>query len=114
MSPGHPKAARSLLGRMLKGFAALLLLAWTLLIAREVYDVKLAQQRYARAENEQLARGLLLLLDALKDQPPARLAQALAAHHGTVSAAAQGLGISRNTVYRKKGLLPLPKNANQF
>ena len=78
MSPGHPRAARSLLGRMLKGFAALLLLAWSLLIAREVYDVKLAQQRYARAENEQLARGLLLLLDALKDQPPARLAQALA------------------------------------
>lgn len=70
MSPGHPRAARSLLGRMLKGFAALLLLAWSLLIAREVYDVKLAQQRYARAENEQLARGLLLLLDALKDQPP--------------------------------------------
>ena len=35
-----------------------------------------------------------------------RMAQALQAHQGNVSAAAKALGISRNTFYRKKALLP--------
>ena len=50
----------------------------------------------------------------LNDLTLQRMAQALAEHQGNVSAAAKVLGISRNTFYRKKGLLPLPKNANQF
>ncbi|QPF75750.1 two-component sensor histidine kinase [Roseateles sp. DAIF2] len=82
MNPlASPQGRRpSLLGRMLKGFAAVLLLAWSLLIAREVYDVKVSQQRYAKADNEHLARGVLLLIEPLKDLPPQRLAEALAAH----------------------------------
>jgi two-component system sensor histidine kinase QseC len=79
MSGSARPRRRSLLGRMLKGFAAALLLAWSVLIVREVYDVRLTQQRYAMADNESRARHLLLLIEPLKDLPPQRLAAALAA-----------------------------------
>ncbi|MGN6828292.1 ATP-binding protein [Paucibacter sp. M5-1] len=67
---------RTLLGRMLTGFALVLLLAWCLLIAFEVYEVKVLQQRYSKAENDSRARGLLLLAESLRDRPQ-QLAQAI-------------------------------------
>ena len=42
----------------------------------------------------------------LQDVQLAAMAQALRQHKGNVSAAAKSLGVSRNTIYRKKDLLP--------
>ena len=41
----------------------------------------------------------------LQDVELHAIAQALRAHHGNISAAAKALGVSRNTIYRKKHLL---------
>jgi transcriptional regulator of acetoin/glycerol metabolism len=42
----------------------------------------------------------------LQDVALAAMAQMLRLHNGNVSAAAKALGVSRNTIYRKKDLLP--------
>jgi transcriptional regulator of acetoin/glycerol metabolism len=42
----------------------------------------------------------------LQDVALHAMAQMLRQHKGNVSAAAKALGVSRNTIYRKKGLLP--------
>ncbi|GAB4399725.1 MAG: sigma-54-dependent Fis family transcriptional regulator [Rhodoferax sp.] len=44
--------------------------------------------------------------DKLQDVTLAAMTQALRQHKGNVSAAAKALGVSRNTIYRKKALLP--------
>lgn len=42
----------------------------------------------------------------LQDVALSAMAQMLRLHKGNVSAAAKALGVSRNTIYRKKDLLP--------
>lgn len=42
----------------------------------------------------------------LQDVTLNAMAQMLRTHKGNVSAAAKALGVSRNTIYRKKGSLP--------
>ena len=42
----------------------------------------------------------------LEDVALSAMAHMLRVHKGNVSAAAKALGVSRNTIYRKKGLLP--------
>jgi len=42
----------------------------------------------------------------LQDVALSAMAQMLRQHKGNVSAAAKALGVSRNTIYRKKNLLP--------
>ncbi len=42
----------------------------------------------------------------LEDLTLSAMAQMLRLHKGNVSAAAKALGVSRNTIYRKKDLLP--------
>lgn len=42
----------------------------------------------------------------LQDVTLNTMAQMLRIHRGNVSAAAKALGVSRNTIYRKKNLLP--------
>ena len=42
----------------------------------------------------------------LQDVALSAMAQMLRLHKGNVSAAAKALGVSRNTIYRKKGMLP--------
>ncbi|MCY1383350.1 hypothetical protein D9M69_714700 [compost metagenome] len=42
----------------------------------------------------------------LEDVALSAMAQMLRLHKGNVSAAAKALGVSRNTIYRKKDLLP--------
>ena len=43
---------------------------------------------------------------SLQDVTLTAMAQMLRLHKGNVSAAAKALGVSRNTIYRKKDLLP--------
>ena len=43
---------------------------------------------------------------SLQDVTINAMAQMLRLHKGNVSAAAKALGVSRNTIYRKKNLLP--------
>ena len=43
---------------------------------------------------------------SLQDVTLQAMAQMLRQHRGNVSAAAKALGVSRNTIYRKKNLLP--------
>ena len=43
---------------------------------------------------------------SLQDVTVSAMAQMLRLHKGNVSAAARALGVSRNTIYRKKDLLP--------
>ena len=43
---------------------------------------------------------------SLQDVTIQAMAQMLHLHKGNVSAAAKALGVSRNTIYRKKNLLP--------
>ncbi|XRC90781.1 helix-turn-helix domain-containing protein [Ottowia sp. VDI28] len=49
-----------------------------------------------------------ILLDSprLQDVALSTMAQMLRLHNGNISAAAKALGVSRNTIYRKKHLLP--------
>ncbi|UDF35745.1 UNVERIFIED_ORG: hypothetical protein LHJ69_01235 [Shinella sp. XGS7] len=68
---------RSLFGRMLGGFALVLLLVWLGLMAREVYDVKVLQKRYGEADNRQWADQVRLQVELLRERPPAEISNAL-------------------------------------
>ena len=53
-----------------------------------------------------LPEGALPDGQRLQDVTLKAMAQMLQLHKGNVSAAAKALGVSRNTIYRKKNLLP--------